>query len=121
MSRALLCVLLVAALALGCRKHEPAPGAKATPDEATPSPGAPPPHGAGSLSDALAATVVPDNGDVDATLHQLSVELRKYVVRTHNVPRDFDDFIAKARVQAPPPPAGKKYAIQGQVIVLVKQ
>jgi hypothetical protein len=37
------------------------------------------------------------------------------------MPKDFDDFLAKSGVQPPPPPAGKKYAIHGQVIALVNQ
>ena len=42
-------------------------------------------------------------------LEQLSLELRKYVVRTRSVPRNFENFITKYNVQAPAPPAGKKY------------
>ncbi len=68
-----------------------------------------------------AAVVIPDNGDLNATLNQLSLELRKYVVRTRSVPKDFDDFIARSHVQAPTPPTGKRYAIQDQAIVLVKR
>jgi hypothetical protein len=65
--------------------------------------------------------MVPDTGDINGTLSQLSLELRKYVVRTRSVPKDFEEFAAKSRVQMPPPPAGQKYAIRGQAIVLVKR
>ncbi len=58
---------------------------------------------------------------MSATLNQLSLELRKYVVSTRSVPKDFEEFAAKSRVQIPPAPAGKKYAIQGQAVVLVKR
>jgi hypothetical protein len=68
-----------------------------------------------------AAPVVPDTGNVNAALEALSLELRKYVVRTRSVPRNYEEFAAKSHVQAPPPPPGKKYAIQNQAIVLVKQ
>jgi len=64
--------------------------------------------------------VIADTGDLNATLGQLSLELRKYVVRTRKVPKTFEEFLAKSNVQAPPAPDGKKYAIQGQEIVLVK-
>ena len=67
------------------------------------------------------ATVIADSGSLDATLAQLTQELRKYVIRTRSVPRDFEDFLTKSRVQAPPAPAGKKYAIKDQAVVLVKR
>jgi hypothetical protein len=67
------------------------------------------------------AAVIADSGDLNATLNQLSLELRKYVVRSRSVPKNFEDFLAKSGVQAPPAPAGKKYAIQDQAVVLVKR
>jgi hypothetical protein len=67
------------------------------------------------------ASAVPDTGNLSATLEALSLELRKYVVRTRSVPKDFEEFAAKSHLQAPPAPAGKKYAIQNQAIVLVKR
>jgi hypothetical protein len=57
---------------------------------------------------------------MNATLAQLSVELRRYVARTRSVPQTFDDFVAKSGVLTPPPPPGKKYAIENQAVVLVK-
>jgi len=60
-----------------------------------------------------------EDGDMNAILHQLSLELRKYVVSTRSVPRNFEEFVAKSHVQTPPAPPGKKYIIQGQAIVLV--
>jgi hypothetical protein len=65
--------------------------------------------------------VVPDSGNMDATLAQLSLELRRYVIRTRSVPKDFDDFLAKSGAQVPAAPPGKKYAIQDQAVVLVKR
>jgi len=70
---------------------------------------------------APSSAIIADTGDVNATLGKLSLELRKYVVRTRTVPKSFEEFIAKSNVQVPPAPAGKKYAIQDQVIVLVKK
>jgi hypothetical protein len=62
--------------------------------------------------------VVPDSGSPEANLSQLSRALRKYVAGSRSVPKDFNDFLAKSGVQPPPPPAGKKYVIQGQVVAL---
>jgi len=56
-----------------------------------------------------------------ATLQQLSLELRRYVVSTRSVPKNFEDFAAKSHLQIPPPPAGKKYIIQGHAVVLAKR
>ncbi len=65
--------------------------------------------------------VVADTGDVNTTLQQLTQELRDYVVRTHTVPKNFDEFAAKSQVKFPPPPAGQKYEIAGQAVVLTKR
>jgi len=70
---------------------------------------------------APASTVVVSDGGINATLEQLSLELRKYVVRTRSVPRNFEEFIAKSNVQAPAPPPGKKYAIENKAVVLVEK
>jgi hypothetical protein len=73
------------------------------------------------VAGASAPVVVPDTGDTDATLRELTLQLRRYVVSTRSIPRNFDEFAAKSLLQAPPPPAGRQYAIQGQQIVLVKR
>ncbi len=77
------------------------------------------PHGAAAAP--AAPTVIPDSGDGNATAQQLTQALRDYVVRTRTVPKTFDEFASKANVTFPPPPAGKKFVIQGQAVVLVKQ
>ena len=119
--------LLSAVLVGGCSKREPTLGtntATNTPQAdgsaATPA-AAPPSRGPGATAPPATGAVIPDSGDVNATLNRLSLELRKYVVGTRSVPKNFEDFIAKSHVQAPPPPAGKKYAIQDQAVVLVKR
>jgi hypothetical protein len=73
------------------------------------------------LPPAAAPTVIEAQSDPKATLEQLSLELRRYVVRTRSVPKDFEEFLAKSQVQVPPPPSGKKYAIQNQAVVLVQR
>jgi len=70
---------------------------------------------------AASNTVIIDAADPSVALQQLSQELRNYVVRTRSVPRSFEDWVGKSQVEAPPPPAGQKYAIQGQAVVLVKR
>ena len=127
-SRCVLCaLLLVGALAVGCRKHEPATGAgtatnaAALDQAADPSSAPPSPRGPGPMPATPPATIVSDAGNIDATLSQLTSELRRYVLHTRSVPRDFEEFIAKSGVQAPAPPAGKKYAIQKRAVVLVKR
>ncbi len=70
---------------------------------------------------ATAPVVISESADTDATLRQLSLELRKYVSRTRNVPKTFEDFVASAQIKAPPPPAGKEFAIEDQAVVLVKR
>jgi hypothetical protein len=37
------------------------------------------------------------------------------------VPKNFEEFAAKSHMQVPPAPAGKKFLIQGQAVVLVKR
>ena len=118
-----LLLLLTATLAAGCKKQAPAtsPNTAASPDqEASSSAVVSSPEGRAPIQPAPATIVVPDNPDVNATLAQLSLELRKYVVRTRTVPKNFEEFAAKSHVQIPPAPAGKKYEIQGQVVVLAK-
>jgi hypothetical protein len=65
--------------------------------------------------------VVPDSGSTEGNLNQLSLALRKYIAGARSLPKDFNDFLAKSGVQPPPPPAGKKYVIQGQVVALTDQ
>ena len=68
-----------------------------------------------------APVAAPANGDMNAVLEQLSLDLRRYVVTTRSVPKTFEEFVAKSHAQVPPAPAGKKYIIQKQAIVLVKR
>ena len=101
-------------LTVGCKKDQTAASA---PD---PNPASFSPHGPGTATNAAAGATVADAGDVNANLKNLALELRRFVVRTRTVPKNFEDFVAKAKIEVPPPPPGKKYAIKGQEIVLVK-
>ena len=115
MSRAVLLICCICALTAGCGERKSAPATAA--DDA----GVPSPRGPIGVPAAPVGAVVADTGDEAATLSQLSAELRKYVVRTRSAPASFEDFVDKARVQAPPAPAGKKYAIANGAVVLVKK
>jgi len=126
-SRCGMCALLLAsALAAGCRRHEPAPGTgtatgAAPLEQSGVSSSAPPsPRGPGPMATTPPMTIGSDAGNIEATLTQLTSELRNYVLHTRSVPRNFEEFIAKSGVQAPAPPPGKKYAIQKKAVVLVK-
>lgn len=110
MRHSLVWVLLVLAVAVGCKKASP-PSAETLSSRRPPAPPS-------ESSVPAAPIVVADTGDINNNLQQLSLELRKYVVSTHRIPPNFDDFVAKSGVQPPAPPAGKKFAISGQAIVL---
>ncbi|HEY9508460.1 MAG TPA: hypothetical protein VIV82_01235 [Verrucomicrobiae bacterium] len=67
------------------------------------------------------ATVIALNG-TEPDLVQMNRELRKWLMRNHRRPKNFEEFAASANVQFPPPPAGKKYSIDSRMhVVLVKQ
>lgn len=59
-----------------------------------------------------------DNGDINATLAQLTHELRRTMVG-RRLNRNFDEFVALRNLQVPPPPPGKKYAISQQWKVIL--
>jgi hypothetical protein len=112
--------LLGVAVLAGCKKQQPATVETVAVDAT----GAPPsPRGAGFdvAPDAGQPVVVADAGDVNATLARLTAELRKYVVSSRSVPKTFEEFATKARLQFPAAPAGKQYRISGQAVVLVKK
>jgi hypothetical protein len=108
-------VVLGCCLVAGCKKSQPpAPAADAQDvGEAVPSP-----RGTDFSTGAPPAVTIAPSADTQTTLQQLSLELRRYVVRTHKIPKTFEEFAANSNVQFPPPPTGKKYAIQGQEVVL---
>jgi len=111
-NRVSLALLLAVTSVLACKKAPPPPTAESLAR-----------HGPPSMNQGTATEpiVVPDGGSTEANLNQLSHALRKYVAGSRSVPKDFNDFVVKSGVQPPPPPAGKKYVIQGQVIALADQ
>ena len=104
--------------ATGCGKHSQAPAASTAPmtnsavaeaSEATQSPD-------GTTASALPAAV---DADGAPDLAELSRRLRRWIVSHRRVPENFEEFAATAGVQVPPPPAGKKYAINKSTVLLV--
>jgi len=66
-------------------------------------------------------TAIALNG-TEPDLAQMNRELRKWLMRNHRRPKNFEEFAASANVQFPPPPAGKKYSIDSRMhVVLIKQ
>jgi hypothetical protein len=59
-----------------------------------------------------------ENGDINATLAQLTKELRHTMVG-RRLNRNFDEFVALRNLHVPPPPPGKKYAISQQWKVIL--
>ena len=111
--------LLAGLLTAGCSKRESSPPTNSSPGD-TNVPAAPT-RGPGASTRPGSGAVIPDSGNAEATLTALTSELRKYVIESRSVPKDFEEFIARSHVQAPAPPAGKKYVIKNQAVVLVKR
>jgi hypothetical protein len=114
----LIVVVVAAALAVGCRKQDAAAGPNATPapeqtadSNSTSTAAAIAPAGPIALPADAPPVTVSEGGNTSATLTQLTKELHHLIARTHQLPANFEDFAVKAHLQAPPPPAGKKYAI----------
>jgi len=52
----------------------------------------------------------------------LNRELRKWILKNRRPPKNFDDFAGSSGVEVPPPPDGKKYAIDKTMhVILVKR
>jgi hypothetical protein len=60
----------------------------------------------------------PQNGNFNATLSDLSMQLRLYVSRTRTAPKTYGEFVANTGVAAPEPPPGMHYAIRSGAVVL---
>lgn len=121
MSRLVLWLWLAAVVFCGCNRHSPASQSGSGAESAAADGAAPSPRGLGKVAEAPGNVVVTNTESTTATLDQLSQELRRYVIRTRSVPKTFDEFAANTQLQAPPAPDGKRYAIQGQAVVLVNK
>jgi len=129
MKNYVLMVVLAGALAAGCKKHEAAAPAtaSASPDQPASSASVPTPEATAPVAPVAApaepaVVTIPAGGDVNATLGELTRQVRRYIVRNKTTPSNFDDFAAAAHLQVPPPPPGKKYAINAKwKVVLVNR
>ncbi|HEV2210629.1 MAG TPA: hypothetical protein VG167_17785 [Verrucomicrobiae bacterium] len=119
MSRFAISAALGLLILAGCGK--PSQGASPL-GQAADSVGAPPsPRGLGAVPEPAGTVTITNAENQAATLQDLSGALREYVIRTRSVPKNFDEFASKTQLQAPLPPAGKKYAIRDQAVVLVNK
>jgi len=114
-------VLLVVFLAVGCKKQAPAPNASPSAGDQTAAATGATTAGVMPLDATPTVVPAPEDGNMAVVLGDLSSQLRKYVLVTRSAPKSFEEFADKAHLQAPPPPAGQKYAIQSGQIVLVKR
>lgn len=55
----------------------------------------------------------------DANLAELTREVRRWIVATRQKPTSFEDFVSKAKINVPPAPAGKKYALSSEMRVIL--
>jgi hypothetical protein len=112
-------LLVVGVWLAGCKKHDAGANTNsslqtpnAAPQEVSTVP-APLPTPATPVSIAP-----PENGNVDATLAELTRELRKTMIR-RRLSGSFEEFVAVRNLTVPAPPAGKKYAISKQWRVIL--
>ena len=116
----LLMSLLVVALAIGCKKHEPAANATPPPAEPTATSANNAPAAPSAAPAAAGAVAAPAATDINATLTDLTRLARSYVASTHQVPGTFEEFVAaNPGLQIPVPPAGKKYSFGPKMRVIL--
>jgi len=65
-------------------------------------------------------TIAPQNNP-EEVLKQLNRELIRWAMRNKRTPASFEEFVTSAQVQVPPAPAGQKYTLNKNRIVLVNQ
>ena len=93
-------------------------GKKAQPEATASTPGWVPPTATNSTvatTSGQTPAVVPAQPD----LEEITRDLRKWIVRNQRPPKSFEDFAATANTQIPPAPAGKKFAIDKQMHVIL--
>ena len=109
----LVLVLGAAMFIAGCgRKTEPLP-VSPTPPPPQANQDAVPPVSPGPAQNPQPAPGAPatNAATAPADLQSLNQQLIRWVVQNHQRPKSFEDFVARANIQVPPPPAGKKYVI----------
>ncbi len=109
----LMTAIVLTFFAAGCgKKGIPTDSAQSSATQQSTAPGPAP-------TPAERVTIQPaENGDINATLTQLTKELHRTMVG-RRLNRNFDEFVALRNLQKPPPPPGKKYAISQQWKVIL--
>jgi len=114
---ALLASLVVGLGCSGCGKKKSAETAPAATQEVA--------QATTQKSDTTAAQSAPGpqaTPQASAEPIDLNRELRRLIVRNRRPPKNFEDFAATSGVEIPPPPDGKRYAIDKTMhIILVKR
>lgn len=117
---AALAVVLLAAP--GCKKKSDA----AASGSGVSSPSAPAAESAANGSDSKRPTMATQGDSAAAkasydnpNLATLTRGVRRWVAANRQVPASFEDFTAKSGINAPPPPAGKKYALSKEMRVIL--
>lgn len=110
-----LTLVVVALVCFGCGKQAEVR------DAATPEAHAPvaQPITAFSNSSPQPVLALTPADNLDATLTQLTREVRKWIVQHQRPPKNFEEFAASTSVQVPAAPAGKKFALSKQMRVIV--
>jgi hypothetical protein len=108
-------VLGAAMFAAGCGKGNSAGSSTATPQatESNPSPAAP--QAVANAQPAPAANAAA----AEPNLQKLNHALILYKAQNHRSPTTFEEFAASANIQIPPPPPGKKYALDGSGFIVL--
>ena len=104
--------LLAVILVSGCGKQSAVPVSSApqptNQTASTPAPSATP-------NSQVAPPTPADNANAAGpNLQVLNHELMGWVLQNHRRPKSFEEFAANANVKIPPPPAGKKYTLNGR-------
>lgn len=111
----------VALLAAGCGKHSetPAPTQAATPAADNLQAPANPQNPAPATTPSVAGSIPVTDANGAADLGELSRQLRGWIVGHRRLPQSFEEFVSTANLKVPPPPPGKKYAINKSTVILV--
>src|SRR5262245_2694396 len=114
--------VLIVGLTSGCKKEPEVFEVPASPtNQVAAVPQAPTGPGAPAPSAPTPSQMAIDTSSIEATLADLTRELHKTMIG-RRLSGSFEEFVAISKVNPPPPPAGKKYAISKQwKVILVNQ
>jgi len=106
-------VLGAAVFVVGCGKKSETPPVSTNAPAPQASQAATPPESPGPAPNSQPAPATPAGNASTASpdLQALNQQMIRWVVANHQRPKSFEDFVARANIQVPPPPAGKKYVI----------